>query len=161
MICKTFDYAAAHKQMMTEVDAHLAARTPAQVAEDQAKTAQSWEKIKEIYTNMSSGFKKAANLDRFRDFLSTANMLRRFTKEQAGWIRISVDKGWNGNIDMRFDQILFMDHDRGHTHANFASLFHHFRDITFSSYKGKVRIQIHCELYDLVSIPEVDEQSHC
>ncbi len=160
MICKTYDYAASNEEMIKQINAELAEKTPEEAAIDRAREEMIWQKTKASYQLLRRSVRKVANPDTLKEFLRAAERLRELTEDQGGWICISVDQDWNGQIDMRFDQIFFMDHVYSHTHDTFAMVFQTFRDVTISVHEGKVRVQIFHDIYDLVSVPqEKDENS--
>lgn len=152
MYCKTYDYHTAEKQRWTEIDAKLAARSPDEVAADQVQAQESFQRLLERYEQYQATHRKIPNSIKYKDFLSFAEYMRRYTQQHDGKIEISAEEGGLGTIKMFFDVIIHTDIDISHSNCIFGMMFLKYRDTMISSCEDGVLVQIMAELYDVETI---------
>jgi hypothetical protein len=137
---------------MEEIQATLAARTPEEIAADDKAAEVSWQKLYKYHEEYQATHRRIVNKKKYDDFLSFAELMRKYTKLHDGKISIRAEEFGLGVVEMFFDFILHSDFDIFNSHFLFGKAFMRYKD-TYIGVKGEgIFIQIIEELYDTETI---------
>lgn len=149
MFYMMFDYHSAEKQVMDKIQAKLAARTPEELAADEKEASLSFQKIIEKYEEYAVSHKRIPNREKYEDFLSVAEQMRRYAAAHEGVITIRAEAGGTGIIEMYFDHLIHTDLDASHSRLLLAFLLMKYEDVSISAKQDGILIQAFAELYDV------------
>ncbi|MEA4893870.1 MAG: hypothetical protein VB064_01250 [Oscillospiraceae bacterium] len=159
MIFRMFDYHSAERQLLDEIQAKLAARTPEELAVDEKEASLSFQKIIEKHEEYAASHRRLPNRGKYEDFLSVAEQMRRYTAIHEGVITIRAEEGGTGIIEMYFDNIIHTDLDTSNSRLLFAFLLMKYKDVSISARQDGIVIQAFAELYDVETASE-SESGH-
>ncbi len=149
MFFRMFDYHSAEKQLLDEIQAKLVSRTPEELAADEKETNLSFQKFIKKYEAYTASHKRLPNREKYEDFLSVAEQMRRYTAIHEGVITIRAEAGGTGIIEMYFDHLIHTDLDSSHSRLLLAFLLMKYKDVSISAKQDGILIQAFAELYDV------------
>lgn len=149
MFYRMFDYHSAERQLLDEIQAKLAARTLEELAADERETKLSFQKFIEKYEAYAASHKRIPNREKYEDFLSVAEQMRRYAAAYEGVITIRAEAGGTGIIEMYFDHLIHTDLDTSHSRLLLAFLLMKYEDVSISAKQDGILIQAFAELYDV------------
>ncbi len=156
MYYKTYDYYTAEKAKMAELDtkveAELGSRSPEDLAVEEARSRESFQKILEEHERYAAAHKRVPNEKKYEDFLAFAKQMRKYTALHMGKISIRAEKNGLGIIEMFFDFIIHSEFEHERSRFLFGMLFLRYEDTHIYVGNGGVTIQVFAELYDVMPV---------